>query len=268
MTTVVALTGGINETYNLYKAVSSGEDVLAVTVDIQYYGGLDPIIPGINPERRRPIIIGNTTNYTIIDPRSNTEIINSGISFYYKKDNLTKSNNIVNWINTNVKPIQHVVLTLDNYIPKYSAISQLETINYGLSLPNTTQIILGFGFESMDKNSIAIKNAVSKINTANNVSYLSTSNESTIDAINKLPFQLLELCDSNIWSSSIIKAKDAGISNSDILTTINNINGIGLNPIPHYKESDGIEYVDIENFNIIFPFPITRSHTHLKSMFI
>jgi hypothetical protein len=99
MKTVVSLTGGYGSAYNLWNlAKSTHDEILAVFVDIEYF------------------------NSNVMPCPTGTHLSKRGDIFAF--------NQIVNWINRNVRKIKFVSLDLDNYDPQYSGIPQLEIINY------------------------------------------------------------------------------------------------------------------------------------------
>jgi hypothetical protein len=230
MTTVISLSGGINGAYNLWNtAKSSNVDIIAVNVDLPYSGAED--------------IHGN----------------------FYFGGNTSAAAAISSWVNDNIRPVTFVTLSLNNYDPEYSGIGSLEVVNYSLSLANTNSIILPDGLENNNFNGTSIRNAVSKISNGKEIYPLLSNNKSCLNAISEMPPELLAICNKNKFYTGIQKLKSANVSDSEIITKINNIQDD--KDINNFKDFDFWFYEDADFGNILLGRHLYNVYPHFIDMF-
>jgi len=167
MKTIVSLTGGYGSAYNLWNITKSTHDeILAVFVDIEYF------------------------NSNVMPCPTGTHLSKRGDIFAF--------NQIVNWINRNVRKIKFVSLDLDNYDPQYSGIPQLEIINYA-RIKEYDKVIFNDDIKDITSDQVLLR----KVNDHIKGNYITIgyplieTNLTNFQCSKLLPAQIRELCISN-----------------------------------------------------------------------
>jgi len=180
MKTAVSLSGGYGSAYNLWQlAKDTSDEIVAIFVDIDYY-------------------------------------VNN-----YQKDAEPKgvkstAEAIANWVSANIRPIQFIVLTLDNYDPKYSGFPALEIVNYAKDNA-IDNVVFNDDFKDELLTHNYIRNAINKIKDTVNVSYpIRESNKINYQVTKELPVELLALCTTNAFYQPSVIMENSGSTIEDI----------------------------------------------------
>ena len=218
MKTAVSLSGGYGSAYNLWKLAQTSDDVVAIFVDIDYYRN------------------------------------------HYQKDAEPKgvksvAEAIANWVSSNVKPIQFVVLNLDNYDPQYSGFPALEIMNYAKS-NNIDSVVFNDDIKDNLSTHSYIRTGIDKIKENVTVSYpIRAANKINYQIAKELPAGLFALCSSNAFYQPSKAMEESG-------STIEQIKQKQLDIINSASRNEGSEWISNDEIFGTINFGLSVRGTH------
>jgi hypothetical protein len=227
MKTAVSLSGGYGSAYNLWQlARDTSDEIVAIFVNIDYY-------------------------------RNN-----------YQKDAEPRgvratAESIANWVSLNVRPIQFIVLSLDNYDPKYSGYPALEIVNYAKD-NSFDNVVFNDDVKDELTTHQYIRNAVGKIKESVNVSYpIRDNNKINYQITKELPFALLALCTTNAFFQPSVTMENSG-------STIEEIKQKQLSVVNKTARNENSEWVSTDDVfgEINFGLSVRGTHKQLIDLWI
>lgn len=226
MKIAVSLSGGYGSAYNLWKLAQTSDEIVAIFVDIDHYRNNDQ---------------------KDAEPK--------GVK--------SAAEAIANWISINVKPINLIVLDLNNYDPHYSGFPALEIVNYAKN-NNVDTVVFNDDVKDNLSTHNYIRTAIDKIKGDVLISYpIRNDNKINYQIAKELPTELFSLCSDNAFYQPSKTMEESG-------STIEQIKQKQIVVIDNAVRNQGSEWVSVDEIfgTINFGLSVRGSHKQFMDLWL